>query len=94
MPAASPKSQERLNFRLPADLKAAIEAGAAALGQSVSDFAVSTLYQRAQQVLRERDVTLLSARDRAIFLKMLDGKGRKPNAALRKAAARYKKQSG
>ncbi|HUE73390.1 MAG TPA: DUF1778 domain-containing protein [Pirellulaceae bacterium] len=94
MAGASPKSQERLNFRLPADLKQAIEAGAAALGQSVSDFAISTLYQRAQEVLRDREVSVLSAKDRATFLKLLDGKVVRPNAALRKAAARYKKHLG
>ena len=33
----------RLNFRLPADLKQTIEEAAARLGQSVTDFAVSTL---------------------------------------------------
>ncbi len=33
----------RLNFRLSADLKEVIEEAAASLGQSVSDFAVSTL---------------------------------------------------
>ena len=85
---------ERLNFRLPAGLKSTIEQGAAALGQSVSDFAISTLYQRAQEVLRDRDVTVLSAKDRAAFLKLIDGKRAKPNAALRKAAALYKKRLG
>ena len=94
MPVASPKSQERLNFRLPAEQKKAIEQGAAALGQSVSDFAVSTLYQRAQEVLRDREATIVSARDGAALLKLLDGKAPKPNTALRKAAARYKRQSG
>jgi uncharacterized protein (DUF1778 family) len=94
MPTASPKSQQRLNFRLPADLKKAIEQGAAALGQSVSDFAISTLYERAQEVLRDREATIVSARDRAALLRLLDGKGPKPNAALRKAAAQYKKRLG
>ena len=37
------KSDARLNFRLPVELKATIERAAAQLGQSVSDFAVSTL---------------------------------------------------
>jgi len=42
------KSDARLNFRLPEELKATIEKAAAQLGQSVSDFAVSTLVREAR----------------------------------------------
>ena len=41
----------RLNFRLPTDLKEVIEEAAATLGQSVSDFAVSTLVRQARTVI-------------------------------------------
>ena len=44
------------------------------MGQSVSDFAISTLYQRAQEVLRDREVTVLTSKDRAVFLRLLDGR--------------------
>lgn len=54
----------------------------------------STFYDWDNQVPHNRPVTVLSARDCTTFLKLLDGKGPQPNAALRKAAARYKKQSG
>ncbi len=42
---ATPTSSHdaRLNFRLPAEIKQDIEDAAACLGQSVTDFAVSTL---------------------------------------------------
>ncbi len=46
------RNEARLNFRLPADLKAVIEEAAATLGQSVSDFAISTLVQTARTVLQ------------------------------------------
>jgi uncharacterized protein (DUF1778 family) len=86
------KTQEvRLDFRLTSDVKATIEKAAAASGQSVTDFAVSTLYERAKKVLEEESVRRLSNRDRDIFLQMLDDTNRKPNVALRRAAARYKR---
>jgi uncharacterized protein (DUF1778 family) len=91
---ASAKNDARLNFRLPADLKAVIEEAAATLGQSVSDFAVSTLVRTARTVLRQQDVTELSARDRDLFIALLDDVEAKPNKALTAAARRYKKHLG
>ena len=79
----------RLNFRLPADLKATIEEAAAQLGQSTTDFAIATLVQNAREVIDRRTVTRLSSRDREIFMRMLDNTDAKPNAALAAAAARY-----
>lgn len=84
----------RLNFRLPADLKDVIEEAAACLGQSVSDFAVSTLVQQARSVVEQRNVTELSDRDRDRFRALLDDAEARPNAALVKAAKRYKKKLG
>jgi uncharacterized protein (DUF1778 family) len=88
------KSDARLNVRLPAKLKTVIEAAAAHLGQSVSDYAVSTLVQNAQTVLRQHDVTVLSDRDRDIFIALLEDADAKPNKALMDAAKRYKKHFG
>jgi uncharacterized protein (DUF1778 family) len=84
----------RLNVRLTAELKAVIEKAAAHLGQTVSDYAVSTLAQNARNVIREHDVTVLSNRDRDIFLKLLDDADARPNKALMEAAKRYKKHFG
>jgi len=86
--------QARLNFRLSPELKEVIEAAAAHLGQSVSDFAVSTLVQSARGVIHEHDVTTLSNRDRDIFLALLDDADAKPNETLKKAAERYKRHLG
>jgi len=84
----------RLNFRLPSDLKEVIEEAAASLGQSVCDFAVSTLVQQARSVIEQRNVTTLSDRDRDRFIALLDDAEAQPNAALVKAAKRYKKSLG
>jgi uncharacterized protein (DUF1778 family) len=84
----------RLNFRLPADMKSAIEQAAAHLGQSVSDFAVSTLVRTARDVLEQERVTRLSNADRDALFAILDKADLRPNAALRNAAKRYKKRRG
>lgn len=88
------RSDARINFRLSSELKQTIEDAAAQVGQSVSDFAISTLVQAARQVLNEQQVTRLSERDRKVFVAMLDVESSKPNEALTKAAKRYKKQVG
>ena len=84
------KNEARLNFRLPTEIKATIEEAAAHLGQTVSDFAVSTLTQTARQVIQEHNITRLSQQDRERFTAMLDGSDAEPNAALTEAAKRYK----
>jgi uncharacterized protein (DUF1778 family) len=92
--AAAIKSDARLNFRLRADLKLVIEEAASQLGQSVSDFAISTLVRNARDVLHQSHTTELTSRDRDLFLSLLDDSKAKPNAALKAAVARYKKQVG
>ena len=90
MPTAD--REARLNFRLPADAKRTIEEAAAQMGQTVSDFAISTLVQTARKVLHDQNLTVLSRRDRDLFVALLDDPSAKPNKALRDAAKRYKKQ--
>ncbi len=84
------KNDARLNFRLPAELKETIKEAAAHLGQTVSDFAVSTLVQTARHVLQEHQVTRLSRRDRDALIALLDDADARPNKALRTGAKRYK----
>lgn len=86
-----PGNEARLDFRLPLELKETIEQAAAQLGQTVSDFAVSTLVQTARQVIREHEVTRLSHRDRDRFVAILDDAEAHANKALRAAARRYKR---
>jgi uncharacterized protein (DUF1778 family) len=90
--ATMTKSDARLNFRLPDDLKTIIEEAASQLGQSVSDYAVSTLVRNAREVLQQSNTTELTNRDRDQFLALLDDTEAKPNQALKAVAAKYKKQ--
>jgi uncharacterized protein (DUF1778 family) len=50
--------------------------------------------QAARQVVEQRNVTELTNRDRDRFLALLDDSSKKPNKALREAAARYRKHLG
>ncbi len=53
--SASPLKSARLEFRVTADQKAAIEEAAAIEGRTVTDFSASALVERAQEVIeRER----------------------------------------
>jgi uncharacterized protein (DUF1778 family) len=91
------KREARLNVRLPDDSKAVIEAAAAVLGQTVSDYAVSTLVRNSREVIEQESVTVLSNRDRDRFIAAMDDLDAKPNKALAAAAKRYKrwmKQNG
>ncbi len=88
------RSDARLNFRLPGELKQVIEQAADHLGQSVSEFAVSTLVRTAHEVIEQREWTDLSNRDRDVFLAMLDDVDAAPNDALVAAAGKYKKEMG
>jgi uncharacterized protein (DUF1778 family) len=91
---ANVNNDARLNFRLSSELKKTIEDAAVQTGQSVSDFAISTLIQESRRILHEEQVTRLTERDRQLFSEMLDDGSTKPNSALVKAANRYKKQVG
>ena len=84
------KSDARLNFRLPAALKETIEQAATHLGQTVSEFAVSTLVQTARHVIQEHNVTRLTDRDRDRLIALLDDAEARPNKALKAAAKRYR----
>jgi uncharacterized protein (DUF1778 family) len=86
------KNEARLNVRLPADLKRTIEEAAAQLGQTVSDFAVSTLVHTARQVIHEQRVTVLTQRDWELFTAIIDDTSAKPNKAMVTAAKRYKQR--
>ena len=91
--ATRQKSDARLDFRLNRQFKELIDQAASLMGQSVSDFAVSTLVEKARRIVHESSMTVLSDRDRDIFLALLDSDAR-PNEALKRAAKRYKARHG
>jgi uncharacterized protein (DUF1778 family) len=86
-------SEATLDIRLPSAVKEAVEQAAAQLRQSVGEFAVSALAQTAREVIEQRGVTVLTARDWDRLVALLDEPA-EPNATLRAAAARYKQQFG
>ncbi|HBN74906.1 MAG TPA: hypothetical protein DD473_03600 [Planctomycetaceae bacterium] len=91
MTTTKKKSDARINVRLSSDLKHTIEEAAAALGQTVSEFTVSTVLREARNVLQNAQVTRLSNRDRDTFLAALQ-ESNAPNDALKAAARSYKKR--
>ncbi|MGH9172717.1 MAG: DUF1778 domain-containing protein [Vicinamibacterales bacterium] len=94
MASTTRKDNARLNFRLAGELKQSIEQAAAELGQTVSEFAVSTLVREARDVIEQSRQTRLSNRDRDLFIKLLDEADARPNEALKAAARKYRKQLG
>jgi uncharacterized protein (DUF1778 family) len=88
------RDNARLTLPLPFTLKAVIEEASAALGQSVPEYAVSTLVRDARAVLHHARVTELSNRDRDLLLAALDDMDAKPNNALADAADKYKQLFG
>lgn len=89
---SSTKNEARLNVRFSSELKLVIEQASAVLGQSVNEFAVSTLVQEARQVMQETQVTTLSHRDRDMFLAALEATDSTPGDTLKTAARRYKRR--
>ena len=91
-PHAKPRP-ERLEARLPAEVKAIIQRAADISGRSLSDFVVSSALEAAEETIRRREVIVLSERDSIAFVEaILNPKG--PNEALRKAARRHRELLG
>ena len=92
MPAAG--TDARLSVRLDESIKAEIADAAALLGQSVSDFTVTTLLRRAKEVKAEEGLTRLTNRDRDLFLSIVDDETAEPNAKLAAAARAFEERYG
>ena len=87
------KPKTRLDFRLDVDSKEVITQAAHVSGKSLSEFAVSSLVQSAQEVLEKHQTITFSNRDFDAFLEAIDSE-EGPNEALKQAAERYKRHSG
>ncbi|MBA3632467.1 MAG: DUF1778 domain-containing protein [Acidobacteria bacterium] len=81
----------RLNFRLPPEIKERIENAALISGVTVTDFAITALAERSEEVLEKQSHRVLSDRDRDIFLAMLEDDS-EPNEELKKAVEEYKRR--
>ena len=78
----------RIDVRLSEDLKRVFEEAAAYMGQSLSEFVLSTVLRRAQEVQEQQERTVLSTRDRACFLAAMEEA--LPSRGLLRSAERYK----
>jgi uncharacterized protein (DUF1778 family) len=86
----APGQLTRFDFRIEPARKEMIEQAASLLGMSLTQFAKTAMIDRAQEIVRQHTATVLSDRDRDIFLAALDADVR-PNAATRRAIKRYKR---
>lgn len=86
--ATTTKNNARCDFRIDSQTKAMIEQAAALNGQTLTEFAVATLVEKARQVLHSESVRTLSERDARRFMRLLEEE--EPNPALRGAARKYK----
>jgi uncharacterized protein (DUF1778 family) len=81
----------RLEIRLKPDAKELIQQAAELRNQTLTQFVLATLAVEADKIIADHQQAVLSDRDRDHFLRLLDAP-RKPNAALKKAAERYRKR--
>ena len=78
---------ERIDLRVPRELKDLATEAASAAGMSLSTFVASAIQELAVHVTRNRQVVMLSDSDRDRFLAALDRPVRPQPAPLRKAKA-------
>lgn len=83
------RKNARIEVRLTEDLKANVEKAAAYLGQSVSEFVLATVRERAAAVGEQQERTRLTNRDRDRFLAALDAA--RPNEVLRASLEKYER---
>jgi uncharacterized protein (DUF1778 family) len=81
----------RLEARISAEQKALIERAAAYEGRSVSDFVVQAVQREAKAIVEGHEVLKLDAAQSKKFVEDLL-RSTKPNAALKRAAAEYKRR--
>lgn len=87
---AQTSEKDRMHFRLDPKIKARVARAAAITGQGLTDFAVSTLSEKADQILAHHDTVLLTSDEYSFFLNAL-AEDRKPSKRSRAAAKRYQR---
>ncbi len=84
---------DRLQVRLDADAKRVLQRAASYRHKSVSQFVLATALDDAEKVIRENEIVTLSGPDWKLFYGALTDPPA-PNAALRRAFAKYKRSTG
>jgi len=82
--------KDRMHLRLDPKIKARVARAAAITGQGLTDFAVSTLSEKADQILARHDTVLLTSDEYSFFLNAL-AEDLKPSKRSRAAAKRYRR---
>ena len=91
--AAKPQRYSKITIRQPVAIKQKVEQAAAKRGVTVTSFINSTLARAAERTLERVRRRELTERDQKALLKLLaNPKG--PNAALLRAAQRYRERYG
>ncbi len=93
MPRAAETKDDRLQLRLDAGSKSLLQRAASYRHKTVSQFVLATAMEEAGKVIRENEVVTLSGPDWKVFYDALTNPPA-PNAALRKAFAKYRKATG
>ena len=83
--------QSGLNFRLPPEIKNRIARAAALTGRDLTEFAVATLNEKADEVIERHDHILLDSKEYHFFLDSLSAKTDKPSDRSVAAAERYRR---
>ncbi len=91
--ATKPRKDERIDLRVPRELKACVAEAAAVYGMSVSAFIAMSAREQADRVLRERRGVVLSNDARGRFLAALDRPARPAPTAIRRAAKEHRKRT-
>ena len=87
----SSAKKARLEFRSTPAQKSIIERAASLLGESVTSFVLSTVLGKAEKVIHEHQITVLSMRDWDLFQEIVE-KEVAPNERLLEALAQYEEQ--
>ena len=90
--AAVEKKSERIDARLTAEEKSAIETAARLRGTTVRDFVVFSAKKEALRTIREMETLTLAGRSRRIFVEALLYPP-KPNARALTAARRFRRET-
>ncbi|MEK6284998.1 MAG: DUF1778 domain-containing protein [Acidobacteriota bacterium] len=85
----STSEKDRMHFRLDPKIKARVVRAAAITGQGLTDFAVSTLSEKADQILERHDAIVLTSEDYNFFLRAL-ADDKQPSKRSRTSAERYR----
>jgi uncharacterized protein (DUF1778 family) len=84
---------ERLEARISKEQKELFQRAADLQGQTLTNFMITALQAAAMKTIQEHEMTILSDRDRQIFVEALLNPP-SPSAKLQAAAIRYKESMG